>query len=375
MRIMQNEHITYMELALAEARKGLGRTTPNPAVGAVIVKDGEVVGRGYHKKAGTPHAEVNALANAGHRAAGATLYVTLEPCNHTGRTPPCTQAILRSGITRVVIGMADPNPQVAGGGAQYLAAQGIDVHSGVLEQQCRELNHPFIKHSATGLPWVLMKAGLSLDGKITFRHRQREAITGFESGRYVHRLRNQVDAILVGVETAIIDDPSLTTRLEGVAETRDPLRIVLDTSLRLPPEARMLNQTSTAETWIFCGADADREREIRLTGRGAKVCRVPADAAGRVNLPAALALLGSRNITSLLVEGGACVHGAFYSQRLVDEVALLYAPIIIGDSGTPLVHGCRWENGRGIPVLHDVSLQKLGNDILVRALVDGNVLS
>jgi len=357
-----------MELALAEARKGLGRTSPNPAVGAIVVRDGVVVGRGWHQKAGTPHAEVHALADAGPRAAGATLYVTLEPCNHTGRTPPCTQAILRSGVAKVVIGMADPNP-VAAGGARYLAAQGLAVRSGVLEQQCRALNYPFIKHSATGLPWVLMKAGLSLDGKITFRRRQGEAITGPAAGQYVHRLRNQVDAILVGVETAIIDDPSLTARLAGGEESRDPLRIVLDTSLRLPPEARMLNQASIAETWIVCGEGAAKAREVRLADRGARVCRVPVDGAGRVDLPAALGLLGSRNITSLLVEGGARVHGAFYGQGLVDEVVLLYAPFIIGDSGTPLVEGFRLESDRAhVPTLHDVSLQLLGDDILVRAL-------
>ncbi|MCL1979849.1 MAG: bifunctional diaminohydroxyphosphoribosylaminopyrimidine deaminase/5-amino-6-(5-phosphoribosylamino)uracil reductase RibD [Proteobacteria bacterium] len=366
---MENEHTHYMELALNEARKGLGRTSPNPAVGAVIVKDGVVVGRGYHKKAGTPHAEVNALMDAGINAAGATLYVTLEPCNHTGRTPPCTEAILQSGITRVVIGMADPNPRVAGGGAQYLTSRGIEVDSGILDQQCQALNYPFIKHSTTGLPWVLMKAGLSLDGKITFRQRQGEAITGLEAGRYVHQLRNRVDAILVGVETAIIDDPSLTTRLEGAAEIRDPLRIVLDTGLRLPPAARMLHQSSASETWIVCGEDASRERETRLLDMGAKICRVSADAEGRVALPATLSLLGGRNITSLLVEGGARVHGAFYGQGLVDEVVLLYAPLIIGDSGTPLVQGYRFLDGRAhAPALRDVLVQLLGKDILVRAL-------
>ena len=367
-----DEHAQYMELALDEARKGLGRTSPNPAVGAVIVKDGRVVGRGYHKKAGTPHAEVNALMDAGPRAIGATLYVTLEPCNHTGRTPPCTHAILSSGITKVVIGMADPNPRVTGGGAQYLASRGIEMHSGVLGQQCQALNRPFIKHSATGLPWVLMKAGLSLDGKITFRRRQGEAITGSEAQRYVHRLRNQVDAILVGVETAIIDDPSLTTRLKGATETRDPLRIVLDTALRLPPEAHMLHQASAAETWVVCGEDAPRERATRLIDQGARICRVPVDAEGRVSLSAALSLLGGHSVTSLLVEGGARVHGAFYGQRLVDEVILLYGPFIIGDSGTPLVHGYRLEDGgrEHAPVLRDVSVQLLGNDILVRALTE-----
>ena len=366
---MDSEHTHYMVLALDEARKGLGRTSPNPAVGAVIVKDGIVVGRGYHKKAGSPHAEVNALMDAGPRAAGATLYVTLEPCNHSGRTPPCTEAILLSGIIKVVIGMADPNPRVRGGGARYLASRGIEVYSGVLDQQCQALNHPFIKHSATGLPWVLMKAGLSLDGKITYRPRQGEAITGPEAQRYVHRLRNQVDAILVGVETAIIDDPSLITRLEETTETRDPLRVVLDTALRLPPEARMLRQASTAETLVICGEDAPRERETRLMDQGARICRVPVDAEGRVSLVAALSLLGGHNITSLLVEGGARVHGAFYGQNLVDEMALLYAPFIIGDSGTPLVHGYRLDDGRGhAPVLRDVSVQLLGKDILVRAL-------
>ena len=368
---MDNEHIHYMALALDEARKGLGRTSPNPAVGAVIVKDGRVVGRGYHERAGAPHAEVNALMDAGPRAVGATLYVTLEPCNHTGRTPPCTHALLSSGITKVVIGMADPNPRVTGGGAQYLASRGIEVYSGVLDQQCQALNRPFIKHNVTGLPWVLMKAGLSLDGKITFRPRQGGAITGPEGQRYVHRLRNQVDAILVGVETAIIDDPRLTTRLEGTAETRDPLRIVLDTALRLPPEARMLHQVSAAETWVICGEDASRERETRLTGQGARICRVPVDAGGRVSLSAALSLLGGHNITSLLVEGGARVHGAFYGQRLVDEVSLLYSPFIIGDSGTPLVQGYRLDDGRDhAPVLGEVSVQLLGKDILVRALTE-----
>ncbi|MDR2550557.1 MAG: bifunctional diaminohydroxyphosphoribosylaminopyrimidine deaminase/5-amino-6-(5-phosphoribosylamino)uracil reductase RibD [Desulfobulbus sp.] len=370
---MEKQHIPYMELALDEARKGLGRTSPNPAVGAVIVKDGVVVGRGYHKKAGTPHAEVNALADAGPRAAGATIYVTLEPCNHTGRTPPCTEAILRSGIAKVVIGMTDPNPRVAGGGGQYLASRGIAVYSGVLEQQCRALNYPFIKHTATGRPWVLMKAGLSLDGKITFRQRFGEAITGPEAQRYVHRLRNRVDAILVGVETAIIDNPSLTTRIEGEPEIRDPLRVVLDTALRLPPEARMLHQASAAETWIVCGEDAPKERETRLIDQGGRVCRVAIDGEGRVELSAALCLLGGHNITSLLVEGGARVHGAFYSRRLVDEAVLMYAPFIIGDNGTPLVRGYRLEDGRAhAPFLHDISVELLGSDILVRALTEAS---
>ena len=366
---MQNDHISFMELALVEARKGLGRTSPNPTVGAIIVNNGKVVGRGYHKKAGTPHAEVNAIIDAGEHTNNATLYVTLEPCNHTGRTPPCTEAIVRSGITHVVIGMSDPNPHVTGGGGDFLRARGIEVCCGVLEQQCRELNYPFIKHSATGLPWVIMKAGLSLDGKITFHPRQGGALTGPESKRYVHQIRNQVDAILIGVETAIIDNPSLTTRLEDAGETRDPIRIVLDSSLRLPAKARMLTQNSTAETWVICGEGAPMENEARLVARGAKVFRLPVSDIGKVELSALLIFLGEKNITSVLVEGGAQVHGAFYRQNLVDELLLLYAPLIIGDEGTPLVRGYGLGSRAEAPLLHNVAFQLLGKDLLLKAIV------
>jgi len=366
---MENKHTYFMELALAEARKGLGRTSPNPAVGAVIVKNGKVVGRGYHKKAGSPHAEVNAIADAGEQAINATLYVTLEPCNHIGRTPPCTEAVLRCGITSVVIGMSDPNPRVAGGGADYLRGKGIEVCSGVLEQQCRALNYPFIKHSATGLPWVMMKAGLSLDGKITIHAGKGEAITGPESKRQVHQIRNQVDAILIGVETAIIDDPSLTTRLDAAGDTRDPLRIVLDSNLRLPVNARMLTQNSHAETWVICREEAAQEKEAQLVARGAKVSRVTTNAEGQVDLSAMLTFLGEKNITSVLVEGGARVHGAFYRQHLVDEMLLLYAPFIVGDEGTPLVRGYSLESREDAPILNNISLEFLGKDIFLKALV------
>jgi diaminohydroxyphosphoribosylaminopyrimidine deaminase / 5-amino-6-(5-phosphoribosylamino)uracil reductase len=366
---MQNEHKSFMELALAEARKGLGRTSPNPAVGAVIVNNGIIVGKGYHKKAGTPHAEVNAIHDAQGQTNNATLYVTLEPCNHSGRTPPCTETILRSGISRIVIGMMDPNPHVIGGGGDFLRAQGLAVECGVLEQQCRELNYPFIKHSLTGLPWVMMKAGVSLDGKISMYPQQGAALTGPESKRYVHQIRNQVDALLIGVETAIIDNPSLTTRLEHDEETRDPLRIILDSSLRLPADARMLSQKSTAETWVFCCEDASLEKEKQLVAKGAKIFRLPKNEANRVDLLAVLSLLGSKSVTSLLVEGGARVHGAFIRQSLVDEVLLFYAPFIIGDHGTPLVRGYCLDNRDDAPYLQNISLQRLGNDMLFTAVV------
>ena len=252
----------YMRLALQEAKKGIWKTSPNPCVGAVVVKNNKVVGRGYHKRAGTPHAEIHALREAGKRAKDATIYVTLEPCNHTGRTPPCTEAILSAGITRVVIGMLDPNPGVAGGGAKILAAKKIEVLSSVLENECREINLPFIKHTTTGLPWVIMKAGMSIDGRIAAGPGQSTQITGKDSLRRVHALRNQVDAILVGIGTALIDDPSLTTRLPR--RGRDPHRVILDAELRLPVSAKMLKQDSSAGTWIFCGRGAEKKSATNL---------------------------------------------------------------------------------------------------------------
>ena len=231
---MQSDDIKYMQLAVGLAKKGQGRTSPNPCVGAVIVRNGVVVGQGYHRRAGTPHAEINAIADAGESCAGATIYVTLEPCNHTGRTPPCSRAVLAAGLKRVIIGMADPNP-VASGGAYFLRAEGLEVELGVLEDECRGLNYPFLKHSTTRLPWVVMKAGMSLDGMISRRRGYGGAITGPESKQRVHELRNRLDAILIGISTALIDDPSLTTRLPDGG--RDPLRVILDRRLQLSPES------------------------------------------------------------------------------------------------------------------------------------------
>ena len=367
-KISLNHHEAFMRLAIAEAEKGLGRTSPNPAVGAVIVKGGLVVGRGYHHKAGTPHAEVHALADAGEAARGATIYVTLEPCNHTGRTPPCTQALCNAGIAEVIIGALDPNPRVIGGGAAFLEGQGIAVRSGVLAGECAELIRPFVKHSSTGLPWVIMKAGLSLDGRISLRPGQGTAITGPQSREVVHQLRNRVDAILVGVGTALIDDPSLTTRLEN-NESRDPLRIVLDTHLRLSPTARMLRQQSTATTWVCCGLDAPATREQALCAAGAVVHRLPVAESGGIDLPQLLAFLGAQQIVSVLVEGGAAIHGTFWRHHLVDELQLFFAPIIIGDQGVPLLTGFTREGDGKSPQLTNISLRQLGEDIFLRALV------
>jgi diaminohydroxyphosphoribosylaminopyrimidine deaminase/5-amino-6-(5-phosphoribosylamino)uracil reductase len=355
----------YMRLALREAKKGIGRTSPNPCVGAVVVKNGKVVGRGYHKKAGEPHAEIHALEAAGRKAKDATLYVTLEPCNHTGRTPPCTEAVLRAGISRVVIGMLDPNPGVAGGGARYLAAQGLTVSSGVLAQECSEINLPFIKHSATGRPWVIMKAGMSIDGRIAALPGQATRITGKLSLRRVHALRNEVDAILVGIGTALTDDPSLTTRLHGSASGQDALRVVLDAALRLPVSAAMLQQNSSARTWIFCARGADKKRRGRLEAAGAVIKTVPVASRGMLDLNQVLTALGQAGVTSLLVEGGSRVHGSFLESGLVDQLVLFVAPTFIGEQGVPLATFPGRKKMKRLPRFKISKTRRYGEDVLL----------
>ena len=295
------------------------------------------------------------------------MYVTLEPCNHSGRTPPCTQAILAAGIGEVYIGTRDPNAQVAGGGAEFLAANGVLVELDICRQDCRRLVLPFAKHQRSGIPWVVMKAGMSLDAKITLQKGQGGPITGPEASRYVHGLRNQLDAILVGVGTAVIDDPSLTTRLGDADEhSRDPLRIVLDSSLRLAPDCRMLRQESSNSTWIFCCENADSVREKRLQRARAEVIRI---AGGNRNtgldLGQVLRHLGQAGISSVLVEGGAQVHGSFLAAGLADEVVLILAPYFIGDAGTQLVHGYSRSLGHCPRDLCHTRTEQLGRDLLI----------
>jgi len=361
----------WMQLAIREAKKGLGRTSPNPCVGAVVVKNNKLIATGFHKKAGTPHAEVHALRAAGAKAKGATIYVTLEPCNHTGRTPPCTQAILSAGITRVVVGMLDPNPLVSGGGCKTLEAQGVAVTQGVLAEECRGLNRPFSKHITTGFPLVIMKAGMSLDGRLALASGQCAWITNEQSRLQVHRLRDRVDAILIGSGTALCDDPSLTTRLPG-RKGRDPLRVVLDTALRLPPAARMLQQGSDAPTWIFCGPDADAKRAEALVQAGAIIKQVRLDEAGQLDLDAVLCELGRAQLTSVLVEGGSRVHGAFLRANLVDEVQLFVAPIFLGSDGVPLLDTLGLQQVADAPRLSAAKVRRFGNDVLIQGLIENS---
>ncbi|MFC1523503.1 bifunctional diaminohydroxyphosphoribosylaminopyrimidine deaminase/5-amino-6-(5-phosphoribosylamino)uracil reductase RibD [Thermodesulfobacteriota bacterium] len=362
------DDIRFMRLALREARKGAGRTSPNPCVGAVIVKDGGVVARGYHRRAGTPHAEVNALDAAGLKAQGATIYVTLEPCNHTGRTPPCTQAILRSGIRRVVIGMPDPNPNVAGGGGDFLLSQGVAVTSGVLEMECRQINRPFIKHIETGMPWVILKAGCSLDGRIAVGSGRSAWITNDQSRGEVHRMRDRVDAILVGIGTALNDNPSLTTRL-GSRRGKDPLRVVLDTNLRLRPDAQMLVQDSAAPTWIYCGVSHSSERRQELENTGAIVHSLPLGPEGGIDIRRVLNHLGKSQINSLLVEGGSRIHGSMLREGLVDQVSLFLAPFFIGAEGIPLAGPMDVDDVRDAIRFQTTRTRRFGDDVYIEALV------
>lgn len=353
----------YMELALAEACKALGRTSPNPCVGAVIVKGGNVIATGYHQKAGTPHAEIHALESAGDEATGATLYVTLEPCNHTGRTPPCTHAVVRSGISRVVIGMLDPNPLVSGLGKKYLLNHGLEVVDSVLEKRCRQINEPFVKFITTGLPLVALKAGLSLDGRLNYKKGQQGWITGKETSRKVHQLRDIYDAILVGRGTAAIDDPSLTTRLQSGCG-KDPVRVILDSHLTLPVTAKVFHLQSDTFTWVFCGNDADKRRIDQIQATGAKVNVVDSQPTGGLDLGAVLRCLARDDLISLLVEGGGKIHSSFLEKRLADKAYLFYAPLFAGSGGESFVSKLEViERGTAI-TLADIRYSQYGEDML-----------
>ncbi len=370
---LTKEDEQFMRLALRLAARGIGHTSPNPMVGAVVVKGGQVVGKGYHRKAGSPHAEIHALEDAGEQANSATLYVTLEPCNHQGRTPPCTGVIVSSGVSRVVIGCSDPNPQVAGGGAEYLRGKGIRVDVGILEERCLRLNEPFIKYVTTGLPLVIAKMAASLDGKIATHLGDSHWISNERSRRFVHKMRHGVDAILVGVGTVVVDNPKLTTRLSG-RKGSNPLRIVLDTHLRTPLDSLVVSETREAPTVIATGPKPYKKRREALEGKGVEVLSLPL-VRGRVSLPELLKHLGKRDITSLLVEGGAEVHGSFFYDNLVDKVYLFFAPKIIGGNrAVPMVGGMGIGSVAEALSLSNLRLRRLDDDIMVEGYMKDSAL-
>ena len=332
--------MTPMQRAIDLARQALGTTSPNPAVGAVVTKDGETVGEGSTLPPGQRHAEIGALQQAGERSHGATLYTTLEPCCTFGRTPPCTQAIIAAGIRQVHLAAIDPNPRVSGSGRAELEAAGLEVAVGEESDAAQELYEAFAKHVTTGLPFVTAKFAMSLDGKIATHTGDSKWVTGIEARGVVQQMRREIDAVLVGVNTVLADDPQLTARdPEGNPLPRQPLRVVLDSHCRTPQEARLLREPGT--TLIAASQDAPAILVARLEAAGAEVYLGPFDRDGRVDLPPLLANLGHRGVVSLLAEGGGVVLGSLFDAGLVDKVIAFIAPSIIGggDAASPVAGG------------------------------------
>jgi diaminohydroxyphosphoribosylaminopyrimidine deaminase / 5-amino-6-(5-phosphoribosylamino)uracil reductase len=363
-------HEFYMQRALELARRGEGRTRPNPPVGAVVVRDGKIVGEGFHPRAGEPHAEIFALRDAGEAAGGANLYVTLEPCCHHGKTGPCTEAVLAAGVARVFIGTLDPNPRVDGGGIASLRSAGIAVETGVLEAECRRLIAPFAKHVKTGVPYVILKSATTLDGRIASGTGDSRWISSEESREHVHRLRDRVDAIMVGIGTVLKDDPRLTTRLpEGGG--RDADRIVVDARLQIPEDSSLLRIPSPAATLIATTSGAPAEKAARLRGQGVDVLELPENGKGGVDLCELMVRLGELGYQCLLLEGGARLNGAALRARIVDRIQLFIAPLLLGgDDGPSLAAGPGLATIAEAKRLQNVRISRFGDDTLIEGELD-----
>lgn len=358
--------IWHMRRALELAAQGLGAVEPNPMVGCVIVRGAEIIGEGWHRMFGGPHAEVEALRIAGDRASGATLYVTLEPCCHQGKTPPCSKAVVEAGIRRVVMAMRDPFPQVDGGGMAELKATGIEVEVGVLQEEARWLNAPYLKLLSTGRPWVLAKWAMTLDGKIATRTGSSQWISGTESRKTVHRIRGRVDAIMVGRGTAQLDDPRLTARPPG---TRTALRIVVDSRGSLSSESQLVRTAKEVPVLVAAGPSISPQDRQRLEGAGCEVLVCPGDNHA-ARLDQLLEELGRRRLTNLLVEGGGQLLGSLLDARAIDEVHVFMAPKLAGGAASASPIG-----GEGIDamsqalVLERPQIEESGPDVYVRGRV------
>jgi diaminohydroxyphosphoribosylaminopyrimidine deaminase / 5-amino-6-(5-phosphoribosylamino)uracil reductase len=360
---MNTDHY-FMKMALDLAASAKGRTNPNPIVGAILVKDGVIVGSGLHRKAGEPHAEVHAFRMAGEHAEGATLYVTLEPCSHFGKTPPCANLVKESKVARVVVAMQDPNPQVAGRGIGLLREAGIVVEVGVLEKEARMLNERFVHNMVKRTPFVISKVAMTLDGKIAAYNGHSKWITGEESRHNVHLLRNEVDAILVGIGTVLADDPMLTTRLESGG--KNPIRVVLDSDLKTPLEAKIID-TSEAKTWIVAKEGVNQEKAKVLEEKGIEIINVPQTESG-LDLSVLLNNLYEKGITDLLVEGGSEINGSFLRAGLINKFSIYVAPKILGgrDSLTPFTGDNAESMDEALEVIIH-SVENVGEDILITA--------
>lgn len=356
------DDLRYMRLALALGRRGLGNTWPNPAVGAVIVKDGIVIGRGWTKPGGRPHAETEALRRAGAAAKGATLYVTLEPCSHHGKTPPCVDAIVAAGIARVVSAIEDPYPAVAGQGHADLRKAGIEIAIGICADEARKAHAGHIRRVQNGRPHVTLKLAVSADGKAALAGRKPVQITGEEMRARVHLMRAMNDAILVGIGTVLADDPELTCRLPGMG-SQSPVRVVLDRDLRLPLTSKLVRGVGDVPVWVFCGLDAPADREQALNERGVTVQRLRSEG-DKLALPDVVQSLASKGITRLMVEGGPGVAASFIRAGLVDEAILLRGSITIGMDGIDALDGLSLDALTSSAHLRLTSAETIGADTM-----------
>lgn len=362
-------HLHFMSLALRLAAKGRGKTSPNPMVGALVVKNGRIVGRGYHHGPGQPHAEILALNQAGSRARGATLYVTLEPCCHLlKRTPPCVPTVIQSGVRQVVVAMADPNPSVKGRGIAVLRRAGITVTTAVAQEEAAQLNHVYLHWAKTGRPYVILKAGMTLDGKVATAKGESRWITGPRARQDAHRLRSHVDAVVVGVGTVLKDNPTLTARLSDrplKLAPRQPLRIVLDSRLRTPPTATVCAKQGQAKTLIVTTSRASQSRRRPFERAGVEVVSLSLKNR-RVSLPALMTMLGKRGITSVLIEGGSTVNAAALRAKLVNHVVLYLAPTLMGGQDAKAVIGDRSPKrlAQALTLRH-VTVRRIGKDLVV----------
>lgn len=368
---MANRDSHWMSLALEMARRGKGHVEPNPMVGCVIVDGDELIGSGYHRIFGGPHAEVNALASCDPaRIANATVYVTLEPCSHFGKTPPCADLLVKHPPRRVVIAMQDPFPEVSGRGVERLRAHSIQVDVGVLEEQAKELNSPYLKLLSTGLPWVVAKWAMTLDGAMATRDQDSKWISNEQSRVVVHQLRSEMDAILVGIGSAIADDPQLTTRLtSGASPARVACRVVLDRLCRLSPQSKMVQSVSSGPVLVVASERATKDRIQAISDTGCEVLVVP-ESMHSQSLAFTLMELGKRRFTNILIEGGGTILGHAFDEELVDEVHCFVAPKIVGGAdATRPVAGIGKSLMTQATELHKVAIENLGGNIHVRGFM------
>jgi diaminohydroxyphosphoribosylaminopyrimidine deaminase/5-amino-6-(5-phosphoribosylamino)uracil reductase len=352
-----------MAAALALAARGLGNVWPNPAVGCVLVRDGHVVGRGWTRPGGRPHAETEALRRAGKRARGATAYVSLEPCAHQGETPPCAEALALAGICRAVVALEDPDPRVDGAGTRLLSEAGIEVDAGVCAEAAAEINAGFVMRAKRGRPLVTVKTATSLDGRIATRGGESQWITGPEARACGHALRARHDAVLTGIGTVLADDPELTCRLPGMA-ARSPVRVVVDSRLKLPADCKLVAGAQDIPTWVIVVAGVERDRGNALTDRGVEVIEVAADEDDEVDLAAAAEAMAARGLTRVLVEGGGVLTAALFRARLVDRVAWFRAPRLIGGDGISAAGSLDVDRLPEAPSLRRLTIAEVGDDLL-----------